>query len=252
MFMRPGALAERAEALGQGFVDSLTLGVGQFCTNPGLVLGLRGPDFERFTQAAAAALAAKPAGTMLTSGICAAYQRGVQTLRAHPGVRAIAHGIAGASEGNAAQAVLFETTAAELLADATLEHEVFGPSGLLITCDDLAQMQHIAARLEGQLTATLHLADGDHEAARALLPTLERKVGRIVVNAFPTGVEVSHAMVHGGPFPATSDGRSTSVGTAAIERFLRPVCYQGLPPALLPEAVRDDNPWRVRRLVDGV
>ncbi|MCE8044269.1 aldehyde dehydrogenase (NADP(+)), partial [Halomonas daqingensis] len=146
---------------------------------------------------------------------------------------------------------LFVTTAQDFLAEPELQEEVFGATSLVIECADTSEMQRVAAHLEGQLTATLQMDDGDLDAARQLLPILERKAGRILANGWPTGVEVCHAMVHGGPFPATSDSRTTSVGSAAIHRFLRPVCYQALPQGLLPEPLRDGNPWGVTRLVDG-
>jgi NADP-dependent aldehyde dehydrogenase len=139
----------------------------------------------------------------------------------------------------------------QFLATAQLEDEIFGPTSLIVTCADIAEMVKVAEHLEGQLTATLQLEADDYELARELLPTLERKAGRILANGFPTGVEVSHAMVHGGPFPATSDARATSVGATAIDRFLRPVCYQDLPAALLPQALQDDNPLALWRLRDG-
>lgn len=250
MFLLPGALARRAEALARGYVDSLVLGTGQFCTNPGLVIGVAGPALERFAALAGEALAAKEAAPMLTAGIHGAYCRGVERLAALDGVRALARGRASDRHGHATPA-LFTTEADRLLAEPALQDEVFGPSGLVVACDDIDQMLHVAERLEGQLTATLQLDADDHDAARRLLPVLERKVGRILANAFPTGVEVSHAMVHGGPYPATSDPRSTSVGSRAIERFLRPVCYQGLPAELLPAALADGNPLRLPRLMDG-
>jgi NADP-dependent aldehyde dehydrogenase len=132
-----------------------------------------------------------------------------------------------------------------------LRDEVFGAASMVVRCRDVAAMQDLLEQMEGQLTVTLQMEDGDIDTARTLLPTMERKAGRVLVNGWPTGVEVSPAMVHGGPFPATSDGRSTSVGTLAIRRFLRPVCYQDLPPALLPPALHDANPLRVPRLMDG-
>jgi 2,5-dioxopentanoate dehydrogenase len=143
-------------------------------------------------------------------------------------------------------------TAADLIADPALQEEVFGPAGLLVRCDDAAQFSAVLAAVEGQLTIALHLATDDHSQASALLPLLERKAGRLLVNGFGTGVEVAHSMVHGGPFPSTTDSRSTSVGARAIERFLRPVCYQNLPQALLPPALQDANPWRLPRRVDGL
>jgi alpha-ketoglutaric semialdehyde dehydrogenase len=249
-FVLPGALEKRAQALAQGFVDSVTLGVGQFCTNPGLVLVLEGPHTRGFIDAAAQALAGKAAQTMLTAGIAAAYQGGVTQRAALNGVQSVAQGTP-SDAACAALPVLFETTAAQFLATAPLEDEIFGPTSLIVTCVDIEEMLKVAEHLEGQLTATLQLEAGDYPLARQLLPTLERKVGRILANGFPTGVEVSHAMVHGGPYPATSDARATSVGATAIERFLRPVCYQDLPAELLPDALHDDNPLELWRLRDG-
>lgn len=252
VFLLPGALATAPEALAQAWVDSLVLGVGQFCTNPGLVFGTAGPAFDRFKAAATTALATKDAAVMLTPGIHSAYQSGVQRLRGVADVRELARGTSAADDRPcAAQPALFSTTAHTMLTRPELEQEIFGPAGVLVDCEDIAQMRTIAEHLEGQLTATLQLTDADHDQARQLLPVLERKAGRILVNGFPTGVEVAHAMVHGGPFPATSDGRSTSVGALAIQRFLRPVCYQDLPEALLPEALREGNPLGVPRLIDG-
>jgi NADP-dependent aldehyde dehydrogenase len=250
VILLPGALARRAGEIGKGFVGSLTMGAGQFCTNPGLVLAQDGPDLDAFMQAAAEAMRPAPAGTMLTSGIFKAYQGGVARLASNPSVVEVAHG-QNADGVNRGRAALFATDADGFLSDETLQEEVFGASSMVVRCRDIAAMRALLERIEGQLTVTLHMDDVDLGAARALLPTLERKAGRVLVNGWPTGVEVSHAMVHGGPFPATSDGRSTSVGTLAIRRFLRPVCYQDLPPDLLPEALRDANPWHVPRLMDG-
>ncbi|MGO4330185.1 aldehyde dehydrogenase (NADP(+)) [Cupriavidus sp. 2TAF22] len=246
----PHALANRAEAIGTAFAASLTLGAGQFCTNPGLVLAVDGPDLGRFIAAAAQSIEQTAPATMLTPGIQRAYCTGVDKLAAHPQVSAQARGRAGdAQQGSAA---LFSTTAEAFLADEALRAEIFGAAGLIVRCPDLDAMRHVVEVIEGQLTAALHIDDADHDAARAILPALERRVGRILVNGFGTGVEVGHAMVHGGPYPATSDGgRSTSVGSLAIARFLRPVCYQDMPAGLLPAALREDNPLQLSRLVDG-
>ncbi len=251
VFLLPGALAARAETIGRGFADSLTLGTGQFCTNPGLVIGIESESLETFVQAAAAALAVKPATTMLTPGIHAAYTKGVSRLEAVKCVQLAGKGVPGQGS-NDAHAAFFRCAASDFLADPTLEEENFGPSSLLVVCRNLAEMRLVAARLEGQLTATLQMDDADVPMASQLLPALERLAGRILVNDFPTGVEVCNAMVHGGPFPATSDSRTTSVGSAAIERFLRPVCYQNLSASLLPESLKDDNPLGLWRLRDGV
>lgn len=252
VFLMPAALEARAETIAKGFVDSLAMGVGQFCTNPGLVIGIEGPALERFRQAAAQAVQAKDAATMLTPGIFAAYQDGEQALAKHASVATLGRGEASKPAANAAGAVVFGTQADRFLASHELEAEVFGPASLVVACKDLAQVKAVAEHLEGQLTATLFVDEADVADAQALLPVLERKAGRILANGYPTGVEVSHAMVHGGPFPATSNPASTSVGATAIRRFLRPVCYQDLPDALLPAGVKRANPLALTRMVDGV
>lgn len=247
----PGALARRGADIATGFAASLTMGVGQFCTNPGLVLGIAGADFDRFASAAAEALKPVQAATMLTPGIASAYQRGEDTLAGQAKVDTL---LRGTSTGCQGAPSLFKTTGAAFLANHQMAAEIFGPASLLVACKDAAELLAVIEGLEGQLTATLQLQDDDEAdlaAARALLPALERKVGRILANGFPTGVEVSTAMVHGGPFPATSDGRSSSVGTAAIQRFLRPVSYQNLPRALLPAVLREPNERGVWRRRDG-
>jgi len=249
VFLLPEALAGRPDSIAAGFAASLTMGVGQFCTNPGLVLGIEGPGLERFCQSAAQALGGVAPGTMLSAGIAGSYQRGVQALAGNTEVETL---IATMHSGCKGGAALFRTTAQAFLSQHALSDEVFGPASLVIACRDIDEMIAVAEHLEGQLTATLQMADGDADAARKLLPVLERKAGRILANGFPTGVEVTSAMVHGGPFPSTSDGRSTSVGTAAIYRFLRAVCYQDLPAALLPPVLRDENPGKTWRRRDGI
>ncbi|ACB96639.1 aldehyde dehydrogenase (NADP(+)) [Beijerinckia indica] len=250
VFLLPGALAARADQLGTAFVGSLTLGAGQFCTNPGVAIGIAGVDFDRFIAAAAVALGGAPAAAMLTPGIADAYQRGVDALAAQAAVEELARGTV-PNGPNACRPALFTTDAKAFCATSELSHEVFGASSLIVRCADKEEMQAVARALEGQLTATLHLESGDETLARTLLPVLDEKAGRILANGWPTGVEVCDAMVHGGPFPATSDPRTTSVGTLAIRRFLRPVCYQDLPPALLPPALQPDNPLGLPRLVNG-
>jgi NADP-dependent aldehyde dehydrogenase len=187
---------------------------------------------------------------MLTEGIHKAYLSGIERRSGIPGVQLVARGNAEGA-GCAAQAALYQSDADTYLDNPALEEEIFGPSSLLVSCRDEAELLEVTRHLEGQLTATVHATAADRSIAAALLPSLERKVGRILFNGFPTGVEVSHAMVHGGPFPATSDSRTTSVGATAIERFLRPVCYQDVPEELLPAPLRDENPWGLTRMVDG-
>ncbi|MGY2736401.1 aldehyde dehydrogenase (NADP(+)) [Sphingomonas sp. UYP23] len=247
----PAALEARGEALASAFVQSLTMGAGQFCTNPGLVLAIDSPALDAFVTTAGAALAESRPATMLTPGIHASYEKGVAALAEHGAVKTVARGCA--SDGaNQAVGALFDTDAAAFLADSALGHEVFGSSAVVVRCKDIAELTRVVAQLEGQLTATLQIDAGDHAEAAKLLPTLAGRVGRILANGWPTGVEVSHAMVHGGPFPATSDGRTTSVGTLAIYRFLRPVCFQNIPAELLPVAIGPDNAWNVARRVEGV
>jgi len=250
VFPLPGALSERGAELGAAFAGSLTLGSGQFCTNPGLVVAVDGPELEGFLNAAAEAVAAAAQTPMLTPGIARSYEESVAALAERPDVEVLARG----QESNAPQscrAALLSTDAASFLGSEGLDAEVFGASSLVVRCRDAAQVREVAAALEGQLTATVHATEADHPEAATLLSTLERKAGRILFNGWPTGVEVGHAMVHGGPFPSTSDSRTTSVGTAAIDRFLRPVAYQDVPAALLPSAVADGNPEGIWRRVDG-
>ncbi|WP_300398716.1 rRNA adenine N-6-methyltransferase family protein, partial [uncultured Sphingobium sp.] len=246
----PGALAARSEAMGTAFVGSLTMGSGQFCTNPGLVIAMEGPDLDAFVAAAATALTGNQPQVMLTPGIHDAYEKGVAALAGADGVTVVARG-AEAEGCNRGQHAFFSADAATFRDNPALAHEVFGSSSILLKCKSLDEVKETIASLEGQLTATLQMEDSDADAAAMLLPALSRKVGRVLTNGWPTGVEVTHAMVHGGPFPSTSDGRTTSVGTLAMMRFLRPVCYQDVPDALLPPALQTANPWGLTRRVEG-
>ncbi len=250
VLLLPAKLTSDPEALGKAFIGSLTMGAGQFCTNPGLLLVIDGPDVDRFVAAAADALAQSDAMTMLTPAIHSAYCAGVEALSSHVAVRLLARGRL-VEAPNRGQAALFETSGKSFMADPALGHEIFGSSSILVRCADADELKQVLAGLEGQLTATLHMTADDEPLAQALMPLLIRKAGRILANGWPTGVEVSHAMVHGGPFPATTDGRSTSVGTMAIERFLRPVCFQDISDRLLPAAVREDNQLKLPRRIDG-
>lgn len=250
VILLPAALTQRADKLASDFVTSLTMGVGQFCTNPGFLVAIDCPALEQFISAASKAVAAAAPAVMLTAGIHQAYEKGVSQMQSQKGVSVLARG-AESSGLNCGRAAFFAVNADEVLKNDALTHEVFGASSLLIRCKDATQLQAVLEKLEGQLTATLHLDSEDHAIAQKLLPILESKAGRIIANGWPTGVEVSHAMVHGGPFPATSDGRSTSVGTLAIERFLRPVCYQDLPDALLPASLKQNEVAAIPHRWDG-
>ena len=250
VFLLPGALATRGRLIGTEFVDSLTLGAGQFCTNPGLIIVLEGEALSAFVDSAATALVARGSQTMLTPGIHRAYERAAAHL-AESGAACVARGRLSATPHNQAQAALFQTTAERFVQTPAMRDEVFGPASLVVVCRDVVDMLRVAESLEGQLTATVHAEDNDHDLACALLPVLERKAGRILFGGFPTGVELGYAMVHGGPFPATSNSAVTSVGASAIERFLRPVCYQNMPDALRHPSLKDGNPLSLWRLVDA-
>ncbi|MDD0974157.1 aldehyde dehydrogenase (NADP(+)) [Pseudomonas fontis] len=245
----PQALASRGEQIARELAASVVMGCGQFCTNPGLVIGLRSPAFTAFTEQLAAQLAEQPAQTMLNAGTLASYSKGVQALQAHPG---ISHLAGQAQTGSQAQPQLFKADVRLLIeGEPLLQEEVFGPATVLVEVADAQQLHAALHGLHGQLTATLIAEAADLHAHGDLLPLLEQKVGRVLFNGYPTGVEVCDAMVHGGPYPATSDARGTSVGSLAIERFLRPVCYQNCPDALLPQALQNANPLGIARLVDG-
>jgi 2,5-dioxopentanoate dehydrogenase len=248
VFLLGGALANRAADIGRGFVASLTMGSGQFCTNPGLVVAIDGPDLDNFIAAARGVLAETAPTAMLTPHIADNYRHGVEALQGEATL--IARGVANGSP-TVCRAALFSTDAPAFLASDTLQAEVFGASSLIVRCTDAEELRNVANHVEGQLTASVHADESDLEDARRLLPILELKAGRILFNGWPTGVEVGHAMVHGGPYPATSDSKTTSVGARAIERFLRPVCYQDVPKALLPSAIADGNPERLWRRIDG-
>jgi alpha-ketoglutaric semialdehyde dehydrogenase len=231
MFILPGAAQSRASEIAKGWAGSLTMGAGQFCTNPGLVVMLDGPEADIFDATATDALHEISAQTMLTDGIANAYRDGVKTIGQATGVDTL---VASDSSPREATPFFARTTAATLLEKPVLALEVFGPAGLVVRAANMDEMRSIAASLEGQLTCTLQIDAVDTQDARTLIPILERKAGRLLANGFPTGVEVANAMVHGGPFPASTNFGATSVGTMAIRRFLRPVCYQDLPEALLP------------------
>lgn len=231
MFLMPAALANRGAEIGTGWAGSLTMGAGQFCTNPGVAIVVDGPEADLFVAAAKDGLEHVGAQTMLTDGIADAYRHGQGRIAGTDGVTPVLSTTCNARE---ATPFLYETTGAVWLKNDGLQEEVFGPLGVVVRVPGLAQMHQIARALEGQLTCTLHLDPADHDDAKPLLAVLERKAGRLLANGFPTGVEVCDAMVHGGPYPASTNFGATSVGTMAIRRFLRPVCYQNMPAELLP------------------
>jgi NADP-dependent aldehyde dehydrogenase len=252
IFILPEAMREHGARIAESLRASVTIGVGQFCTKPGLVFGLQDNAFSEFQSVLARELENVAPATMLHSGICDAYHKGLARVSSVDGVKVAAR------SREPADGVKTHGEAALLCTDATnfrkhpeLAEEVFGPSTLLIAAQTIEEMQNIARALEGQLTATVHGTPNDLVQAASLLRILERKAGRLLINGFPTGVEVCHSMNHGGPFPATTDVRFTSVGTAALYRFVRPICYQDFPDALLPDALKDANPLGIHRIVDG-
>ncbi|MEP3046100.1 MAG: aldehyde dehydrogenase (NADP(+)) [Roseibium sp.] len=232
MFLLPSALGARGTEIAQGWAGSLTMGAGQFCTNPGIALVVDGPDADAFVAAATAALSSMGKQTMLTNGIADAYRSGAHRVAGTSGIREL---IGTSCDTREAAPYLFETTGEDWLANEELGEEVFGPLGIVVRVKDIDQMHQIARSFQGQLTCTMHLDAGDSELAGSLVPILERKAGRLLANGFPTGVEVSDTMVHGGPYPASTNFGATSVGTLAIRRFLRPVCYQNMPAELFPD-----------------
>ena len=235
MFLLPEAMKARGTEIAKGWAGSLTMGAGQFCTNPGIAIVQEGADAEAFAEQATASLKEVNAQTMLTDGIAASYRKGVERVSGETGVREL---LTSTCDLRNASPYLYQVSGDDWVANHALAEEVFGPMGIIVTAKDAAQVEAIAKSLEGQLTCTIHMDDGDTEEAKKLVPVLERKAGRILVNGFPTGVEVADAMVHGGPYPASTNFGATSVGTLAIRRFLRPVSYQNMPEALLPEDLR--------------
>ena len=251
IFLLPGALAERGRQIAEGLRNSVTMGVGQFCTKPGLVVAIGDDAARQFVSQLGSLMADASPGTMLYGGLRDSYVRGAQAYAAVDGVEIAARSSQSVdSQKTQAAPMLFAAGAKAYLEHSALRQELFGPATLLVTGTQRDVMQ-IAATLEGHLTATIHGTPRDLEDHRDLLRILERKVGRLLFNGFPTGVEVSPAMQHGGPYPATTDSRTTSVGTAAIERFARPVCYQDFPPEALPQELQDQNPRNIRRMEDG-
>ena len=250
VFILPNALARRGPQIAAGLHGSVTLGVGQFCTNPGVVITPVGQAGDELAVALAEKMGATAPAAMLNSTIYESYCRGVEARGGVARVRRLA-AAAPANGHAAAAAALFETDAETFLHSPELAEEIFGPESILVRSRNLEEMLTIARSMEPNLTSTILMAEGDEDAARQLVAALETRVGRIVFQGYPTGVEVCHAMVHGGPYPSTSDGHSTSVGGRAIDRWARAVCFQDSPPSLLPVELRDGNPAGILRIVDG-
>lgn len=250
VYVFPGALEGDIEALARQYVTSVTGSSGQLCTSPGLLFAPAGEGADKLAQAVAGVLAEQAGQTMLTPGIAASWNEGYNAVEAVTEVDLIARGKPGSTENAPAPAV-FGADLDVFTSNPVLHQEIFGAASLVVRYKNVEDLITSTQKLEGQLTASLHLTESDYKEAAPLIPVLEGKVGRIIINGWPTGVEVNHTMVHGGPFPATSDSRTTSVGSLAINRFLRPVAYQNFPEELRPAPVQEANPWKVNRLVDG-
>ncbi len=252
VFLLPAALRERGAQLADGLKNSVTVGMGQFCTKPGLVFGVVGAHWQAFSEQFGKAIRGVAPASMLHEGIRDAYDKAVAATEGTGGVAVLA---ASDTKPDGSQThgrpVAFTASAADFLKQAQLHEEMFGPATVLVTARSLADLVHAAERLEGQLTASIHGTPEDLAEAAPLIAVLERKAGRLIFNGFPTGVEVCPSMHHGGPYPATTDERFTSVGTAAIARWVRPVCYQNFPPSSLPMELRDENARGLMRLVNG-
>jgi 2,5-dioxopentanoate dehydrogenase len=250
VFVLPGALRKDPTELAKGLFGSFTLGAGQFCTKPGLALVADSPQTEALVAALQSLVAQAGPYTLLTAGIAGEYSRATKTRAGQARLEAQALEPED-SHASGAKAQLFTTSLEQLLANPSLADEIFGPDTLLVRCDSTADYLRAARALDGHLTATIFGDEADLAANPELIRVLEQKAGRLIFNGFPTGVEVGHAMVHGGPYPSTSDPRFTSVGSLAIYRFVRPVCFQGFSQPSLPPELQDANPLGIRRLRDG-
>jgi alpha-ketoglutaric semialdehyde dehydrogenase len=230
----------------------VTLGAGQFCTNPGLLLGLKSDALDAIKAATAKAAGDAAPATMLHAGISKAFENGLERVSGIAGVAALASSSADA-DATATQAAcsIYSTNVDTLLGNPDLFEENFGPSSVVVESDSVEKLEAVAEKLEGQLTATIHGTAEDLKNHAGLVRILERKVGRLIFNGFPTGIEVCPSMHHGGPYPAATHSHFTSIGTASILRFVRPLCYQGFPDAALPIELQNGNPKGVWRLVDG-
>ncbi|CAN5170002.1 aldehyde dehydrogenase (NADP(+)) [soil metagenome] len=248
VFLLPSAVRERGAAVAQGLATSITVGTGQFCTNPGIIVGMRGPALDAFETTLADRIGTTDASVMLYPQLSASY--GDAVARAEQlGATLTARGVT--DDAHRATAALLRVDASHFVEQHELREEMFGPVSIVVAAGDAADLERVAESLEGQLTATIHGTPAELREHHRLVAILQRKVGRLLFNGYPTGVEVGHAMQHGGPYPASTDSRSTSVGSAAIARFVRPLCYQDFPDESLPEELRDANARGIWRLVDG-
>jgi 2,5-dioxopentanoate dehydrogenase len=250
VFILPGALKKNGGAIAEGLVQSVTMGVGQFCVNPGLVFGRQDEHWRAFIERAGQLAGGVAPGVMLHQGICNRFEQGAAQFQKIPGVSIAGKSSAEVAKGRA-PALVFSTDSKTFQQQAALREELFGPSTILVSCGNAEELETIARSLSGQLTATIHGTEEDLAQHKDLVAILRQKAGRLVFNQFPTGVEVCPAMQHGGPYPATTDSRTTSVGAYAIKRFARPVCFQNFPEAALPLELQNRNARNIWRLIDN-
>lgn len=252
VFLLPEALKSRSEAVAQGLSESVCLGAGQFCTNPGMLVALESAETDTFISQLGDGLSVQSAGTTVHHTIKSGYDAKVDKKLVIDGVKLISRSSASSeNEATAVQPLLMKTTASAFISNSSLADEVFGPSTMIVVCKDKEELFLLAAKLEGQLTGSLQAEDTDLEEFSSLVDILEDKCGRLIINEYPTGVEVCPSMMHGGPYPASTDSRTTSVGTSAIHRYTKPVSYQNFPNSLLPKELKEENPLEIIRLVDG-
>jgi len=250
VFILPNALKQNGQKIAEGLAQSVTLGVGQFCTNPGLAFGRQSDEWKTFVQRMGELAGPVAPGVMLHQGISAKFREGAEKFQKTGGVSVVGKSTAEATQGRA-PAIFFNTDAKTFRQQAVLREEVFGPSTLLVNCGSVEELEKIARDLPGQLTATIHGTEEDLVEHANLVAILREKAGRLIFNQFPTGVEVCPSMQHGGPYPATTDSRFTSVGAFAIKRFVRPVSYQNFPDSALPVELKNNNARNIWRIVDG-
>lgn len=251
VFFLPKAIETQAEELAKKYAASITLGAGQFCTNPGLLLAIQSPQLDVFKQTLSAAIAAIPSATMLTEGIAKNFHQLAAHVANEGGVKVLAQSaVKDEALKNQSTATVASVSAQDFIKNPKLSEEVFGPFSLLVEAKDIEELLAVVAKLEGQLTVTVMAAQNELSDFQELIHQLTDKTGRIILNGVPTGVEVCGAMQHGGPFPATTDSRFTSVGSTAILRFARPIAYQDWEQHLLPDELKDGNPLKIYRKVD--
>lgn len=251
VFLLPQALENQAEELAKKYAASITMGAGQFCTNPGLMLAIASPALEKFKSALTEAISLVPSATMLTPGIAENFNKLSAAVGEEKGVEYIAVSKVKNNElVNQSEAKVAQVDALTFIENPKLHQEIFGPYSLLIVAKDIKELESVVAVLEGQLTVTLMADQNELSGYQSLINSLTLKTGRIILNGVPTGVEVCAAMQHGGPFPATNDSRFTSVGSGAIFRFVRPIAYQDWTQALLPDELKDGNPMGIYRMVN--